>query len=280
MMIKKAIQVAIFLGVIFLIGGCATKDHSSQETPAENNTETDAAQQSEDQDDNKQEPQRNEEENASQPEQQDDKDLTQEEIMEAIKEQIDTDLTIVLPDSIPLDKGEHLTAATTSSEDQYTVIFFASQTPIPINNDQLNDGDARQIARLTVQQYDTQEQANEEIAYEDFEQNGGNEVDLGHDITGYQDAGAGSLWTGWNEGRWALAAHTQTDQAEAGEKLARNAVTFLEDHSLPIPEEHGFVHLDATGDDQQIIWQKEKVVYQLDQIADPIIGLEIAIKIK
>ncbi|GIN57866.1 lipoprotein [Lederbergia ruris] len=275
-MTKMVLQIVTLLGLIFLMSGCTNEGQSSHENPAQNKTEIDHAKQGEEKS-TKQDSQRNEEESSPQAEEQDDKDLTQKEIIEGIKGQIDTELTIVLPDHIPLEEGEHLTAATTSENDHYTVTFFASQTPIPINNEQLNDDEAsRQIARLTVQQYNTQEQADEEIAFEDFSKNGGNEVDLGYGITGYQDAGAGSLWTGWNEGRWALATHTQTDQAESGEMLARETVTFLEDHSLPIPEKHGFVHLDATGDDQRIIWQKGKIVYQIDQIADPIVGLEIA----
>ncbi|MBP1916526.1 hypothetical protein [Lederbergia galactosidilytica] len=272
-MIKITTQIITFLGFIFLISGCTTEGQASPDDTLHTETEIDSPKQSEEKPDS--EPKAKE--NSSQTEMQDNGELTEEEVLAEIKKQIDTKLTIVLPDSIPLDEGEHLTAATTSEDDRYTVTFFASQDPIPINNKQLNDSEAaRKIASLTVQEYSTQEQADEEIAYEDFKENGGNKVDLGYEMTGYQDAGAGSLWTGWNEGRWALTTHTYTDEADSGEKLARNTVKFLENHSLPIPEEHGFVHLDATGNDQQIVWQKEKVVYQLDQIADSIIGLKIA----
>lgn len=98
---------------------------------------------------------------------------------------------------------------------------------MPLNDRKLkNPQNATIIARLVVKQYPNAKVANEQISFVNYSQNGGQKVDLGYDIIGYQDAGAGSLWTGWNEGRWALATHTRTDNPNAGVKLAKQAVNF------------------------------------------------------
>ncbi len=155
--------------------------------------------------------------------------------------------------------------------------FFESEKYMPINDIKLkNSTDATVIAKLLVTQYDSVAEASEQIAFEDYSQNGGQQVDLGFDITGYQDAGAGSLWTGWNEGRWSLAAHTRTDNPQAGVALAKQAVQYLETHTLPIPNQNGFVHLDVYKSGNLIVWQDEKLVYTLDSIKEPMNALAIA----
>ncbi|MDY0395153.1 hypothetical protein RWE15_12905 [Virgibacillus halophilus] len=78
-------------------------------------------------------------------------DMTQKQVLQAIKDQLDTNLDKRLPASLPLEKGKHLSAATKSDADSYRVIFFASDKPIPIDNKALNDKEqATEIARLQV----------------------------------------------------------------------------------------------------------------------------------
>ncbi|WNB90899.1 hypothetical protein [Bacillus sp. NEB1478] len=210
------------------------------------------------------------------------KELSQTEVLAEIKKQIDIYIPITLPEKLPLNKSDHLSATTQSETNMYTVQFFVGPEPTPINNQALKNGssDAKPLARLTVHKYDTQKKADEEIAFQDFSQVGGQELDLGHNIIGYQDAGAGSLWTSWNEGRWALTSHTQTSRPVDGEQLARDTVEYLEKHTLPIPKQHGYVHVDATGTNNRILWQKESTVYTLDQVDDPMIALKIAVMFK
>lgn len=129
---------------------------------------------------------------------------------------------------------------------------------------------------MLVKKYKSAEGASTQIAFDNFNQNGGQEVDLGYNIKGYQDAGAGSLWTGWNEGRWAIATHTRTDNPDAGVKLAKQAVTYLENHMLPIPRQYGMAQLDVYQSGNLIVWQDEKLVYTLDSIKDPLNALAIA----
>ncbi|MGE8002601.1 hypothetical protein [Lysinibacillus sp. NPDC093216] len=202
---------------------------------------------------------------------------TQAGALKNIKDQLKTNLPIILPKGLPITKGTFLTATTKKEANQVEVQFFESKEVLPINDKKLNNSQtAMIIARLVVKQYPNAKEANEQILYQNFSQNGGQKVDLGYNIKGYQDAGAGSLWTGWNVGRWALATHTRTDNPEAGVKLAKQAVQFLETHMLPIPKQNGFARLDVYKSGNTIVWQDEKLVYTLDSIKEPLKALEIA----
>lgn len=205
--------------------------------------------------------------------------LSEEEVIHAIKEQISTNLNIQLPKSLPLSEGDHLTAVTDSVDNKYEVIFYENDEPIPINNKLLfsEENPAEVVARLTVQQYDTQEEANELIAHEEFDEQSGKEVKLGSKLKGYQDAGAGSTWTRFNIGRWAFATHASIQHSERGVALAKDAVDYLQENMLPIPKQNGFIHLDAENDDNRIQWEKEMTVYTIDQVDDPMDALDIAI---
>ncbi|MEG0288677.1 MAG: hypothetical protein RR725_03425 [Carnobacterium sp.] len=206
-------------------------------------------------------------------------DLTQQEVLEAIGNELYTDAPIKLPKQLPMKEGKHLSATASSKSGMYAIVFYESDEPIPINNEQLTDGtsSAEEIARLTVQQYPSQKEADEQIAHQTFSEQGGQEVDLGYDIKGYQDAGAGSVYTGWNEGQWALASHARTENSEQGAALAKEAVEFLENNLLPIPDPHGFAHLDAEQGDNRILWQDRMTVYTIDQVVNPIDALMIAV---
>ena len=71
------------------------------------------------------------------------------------------------------------------------------------------------------------------------------------------------MFTSWNEGRWAIVARTTTDAPEEGVQLAQRTVSFLEGHTLLIPNEHGSLHLDANEQGSLVKWQKEELVYGL-----------------
>ncbi|WP_419960693.1 hypothetical protein [Psychrobacillus sp. BM2] len=205
-------------------------------------------------------------------------DMTQVEVIEAVKTDLKTDLTKLLPNELPLEKGKYLTAKTKSDESHYEVVFYESADPVAINQESLADDQI--IARFYAQKYASLQEASEQVAFQNFSELGGQPIDLGYGITGYQDAGAGSMWTSWNEGRWAIAVHTRTSEGENGEKLAIEATDFLETHTLPIPKPNGFAHIDVHQSDNRITWQKENVVYTIDEVKDPMIALKIATSIE
>lgn len=150
--------------------------------------------------------------------------MTQAEVIEAVKTDLKTDLTKLLPSELPLENGKHLTATTKSDASYYEVVFYESVNPVDISHESLENGQI--IARFNAQKYESVQEASEQVAFENFSELGGQTINLGYGITGYQDAGAGSMWTSWNEGRWAIAAHTHTSEGESGEKLAKKLLNF------------------------------------------------------
>ncbi|KPN95909.1 hypothetical protein [Lysinibacillus sp. ZYM-1] len=201
--------------------------------------------------------------------------MKQTEILQQIKDQIPADFPIKMPTTIPISQDAFLTATTRTEGNQVDIIFYESKENMPINDIRLKKS-ATVIGRLIVKQYKNAEGASAQIAFDNFSQNGGQKVDLGYNIKGYQDAGAGSLWTGWNEGRWAIATHTRTDNPEAGIKLAKQVVEYLESHMLPIPKQYGMAQLDVYQTGNLIVWQDKKLVYTLDSIKDPLKAIAIA----
>jgi len=203
--------------------------------------------------------------------------LTQSEVLQAIEKELHTKLPKKLPKQLPLKTNKHLTATTSATGTSYEVVFYETDKPVPINNKALkkNTDNATRIAKLHVNQYASEAKAAEQIGYTDYAQAGGSKVDLGHRIIGYQDAGAGSVFTSWNEGRWALEARALTSEAEKGRELAKQAVAYLEEHALPAPQRYGAIHLDTEGNGNRAVWQKGKLVYEVDKVRDPMDVLHI-----
>jgi len=203
--------------------------------------------------------------------------VIQEEALQAIREQLKTDLPKQLPGELPLKYGRNLTATTTSKDNSYEVVFYETDPPVPVNDPALPNQrkDARQIAKLKVTRYKSQETAQEQIGYEIFSKSGGKKIDLGHKITGYQDAGAGSSFISWNEGRWALSVRNQTDQAIEGEKLAKEAVQYLEDHRIPAPQRYGYIRMEPKSASSSAIWQHQNTVYELTEVDESMNVLRI-----
>lgn len=200
----------------------------------------------------------------------------------SIRKQLKTDLPILLPNRLPIKMGKYLTATTTSKKNQFTVVFYETDKQLSINDPSLKKMSKDNIiAKYKAVKYDSLNQANDEISFEDYSKVGGQRVNLGHHIMGYQDAGAGSLWTSWNEGRWALATHTRTANSERGLELAKQAVEFLEKNLLPIPKPNGSIRLDAMkSTENNVRWQNKTIVYSIEKVKNPIDVLKIATSIK
>lgn len=180
-------------------------------------------------------------------------------LTEQLKERL-PDWHIALP-SWTAKEGRHIGAAVVEEENQVKIQFYKTEEPIPIDDPAL--ASSQKTTLLTIQRFSSTEEANEQIGFQKYEEAGGSPIGLGHGITGYQDAGAGSLFTSWNEGRWAIAVRTLIDAPEEGEHLARQTVSYLEEYTLPIPHENGSLHLDVHEQGSLIKWQKEELVYGL-----------------
>ncbi|WP_099221572.1 hypothetical protein [Listeria costaricensis] len=208
--------------------------------------------------------------------------LTEQQVLAAVKEQLKGTDQVALPETVPLTaKGQHLTAKTASEgASDYLVTFFESATPIPINNDKLNEADAAtKLATVERHRYDSEQAAKEAVGHETFAKSGGQATDLGYGLTGYQDAGAGQKYLGWNEGRWALSIHASNMEGTDYLPLAQKMVAKLEKESLPIPNSYGRAAFEAakTDDpaDNQLLFQDGPDVYTITHL-DPLSAVDMA----
>ncbi len=172
---------------------------------------------------------------------------------------------ITLPSDFPVTQGKYLTALTSSQPDAVTFEFYETDRELAVNDSNIKKiGEF--IGRLEITKFATEEAAGEEIDKSVFA--GGEAVDLGHGITGYQDGGAGSLFTSWNEGRWAIIARSTTEKSEQSLATAKETVEFLETNKMPIPKQYGHLHIDTEQSGSLAKWQKQNLVYSLTDFGD------------
>lgn len=172
---------------------------------------------------------------------------------------------VKLPTDFPVTKGKYVTAITSSKQNKVTFTFYNTDKQLAMNDPKIKNT-GQLVGQLVLTKYDTEEAASEEIDKTVFTD--GEAVDLGHGITGYQDAGAGSLFTSWNEGRWAIIARSTTEKPEESLATAKETVEFLETNMIPIPKQYGHLHMDANHKGSLATWQKQNVVYTLTNFGD------------
>lgn len=172
---------------------------------------------------------------------------------------------IKLPTDFPVTKGKYLTAITSSKQNKVTFTFYNTDKQLEMDDPQIKKM-GQLVGQLVLTKYDTEKAASEEIDKTVFTD--GEAVDLGHGLTGYQDAGAGSLFTSWNEGRWAIIARSTTEKPEESLATAKETVEFLETNTIPIPKQYGHLHIDSDHKGSLAKWQKQNVVYTLTDFGD------------
>lgn len=181
---------------------------------------------------------------------------------------VDSNFEVKLPDSIPISDEHYLAATVDADRLHYEVAYFETDAYTEINDAALIQKTPVMIVKGTV--YDSKEEANEQIGYEPI-QEGMPEIELGDDVTGYQDAGAGSTFITWHEGRWSFIMRARNDEngIMEGKELAREVVGKLSQQLLPVPHENGSGLLNASSDDadaveaNRLAWQEGNIVYEV-----------------
>lgn len=179
---------------------------------------------------------------------------------EQIKSQLQQDILLPNP---TVAKGNYL--ATTVSDNGHVaqITYYESDKPYVINDDAI-PAEAKLLARLKVTSFVSEAEVKKLVGHQDYTQAGGKPIQLNKSITAYQDAGAGSVFTGWNEGNWAMSVRALTANSEKGVTLAKEIVDYLDTHLLP-PPVVGLLHADAEGGDNQVItWQMDHQLYHLE----------------
>ena len=188
---------------------------------------------------------------------------------------IPSEWDISLPSDFPVTQGMYLTAIASSKENVATFDFYETEKELAINDPEIKKN-GQFIGHLEITKFETAEAASEEIDKTVFKD--GKTVNLGHGITGYQDGGAGSLFTSWNEGRWAITARSTTEKAEESLATAKETVDFLETNIMPIPKQYGHLHIDAEQSGSLAKWQKQNFVYTLTDFGDKTLNWLVTFK--
>ncbi|MBU7448599.1 MULTISPECIES: hypothetical protein [Lactiplantibacillus] len=173
---------------------------------------------------------------------------------------------VLLPQTDGLTSGsQQLNVRYQGSQANYTVSYSVGQTAQAFNSQAV----AKETPYATVNKktYASNQAAAQAIGHRNAsDAKGLPTVDLGHQITGYLDSGAGQRYILWNEGQWSLQVHTYTTQNDLGVALAKQTVNTLESYYLPAPKSVGSIELEAISTDglrQVIQWQAGRVVYKV-----------------
>ncbi|MCO7126843.1 hypothetical protein NIE88_13810 [Sporolactobacillus shoreicorticis] len=184
---------------------------------------------------------------------------------------------LLLPQKLPIENGSYVSAVVKNQASEFTITFKQTGTPLKVNDKALSK--AKTIATMTRQIYSNESEAAKQMTYHQYGSSDGEAVPLGHQITGYADAGAGTAGISWNEGRWTLASLSPTSESAKGQQLARFIVDYLEEHALPVPRQYGQIQAYTDNRQSMIRWQDRKSIYELTG-NDPMVLLEIAVSIK
>lgn len=184
--------------------------------------------------------------------------------------------------------GDDASADDKSSSDE----GVANEDIEPSSEEGKND-ESNTIERDTAEQdtspvkeenYSSEEEAVNAIEeYREVEQTN---ADLGNGIKGFVEGAAGHQYVSWNEGNWLVEidfpsdSQYAVDMYEDGEVMAKSIVNYLEDHTLPPPDQRGTIKINGFSDhpETSIRWQQGAAVYEIDQkTADPIEALQVAV---
>ena len=215
---------------------------------------------------------------------------TQQETLKQVKTVLNTKVSLMLPKSLPVEKGHYLTATTASQAQDYKVNLYEVKQPAAINSKAASNGTL--IATVEGTKYQNASSAKNSIsAYEKVNVSGTDQtLDLGHNIKAVANAGLGHQQLTWNEGRWCLWVDSPSDSAYKnkeypdGKQLAKNVVAYLENYMLPAPQDIGVIYIGDWDGNQvdnttTINLQRNQTVYQII-CADPVVALKVAVAMK
>ena len=176
-----------------------------------------------------------------------------------VKKQLTTDVPVLLPNYLKPVKEKYWTAKTISSKNKYYVKYYAVHKNVPINSVDLNKLKPQMTMKGTT--YKTEAAAKKALAYMDFTKQG-RKVSLGNRQKGYQDAGAGSLWTSWNHRDWAYTIHTTTKDRGGALEQAKKLVSFVHREPFEIKKDYGVIYVDDHEDYSYFKMRKGLTVYE------------------
>lgn len=179
------------------------------------------------------------------------------------------------PDPSTISGGKKIGISASEEQGLLKVTYYVVNEETPFNDQSLNT--QTPIAQFQRRTFDSKETAQNEVG-QTYDPNG-QQVDLGHTITGYRSAGAGSSFIMWKEGNWSLAVQANNLEQEDPVPLAKQTVEYLEKAFLPVPQDVGQISLRVAKGDYQanrVVWQDNQTVYTIMN-ADSMSALKMAV---
>lgn len=171
-----------------------------------------------------------------------------------------------LPQNNGIDASKTVSTKLDGDKDNFTISYIS---------------DGKTYASYTKHTYGSDSAAMQQVSYQSANNvRGLPTVDLGSNITGYSDKGAGQEYIQANFGNWSILTHGSNFGKTEGlaSKQGKEVVAFIQDHQLPIPNKYGSisVEIDNTA---TITWQSGNDVYSVK--ADNVsIALKMATSLK
>ncbi|EOH96308.1 hypothetical protein [Enterococcus pallens] len=183
-----------------------------------------------------------------------------------------------MPSASVVGNAQTISMAASEANNTLTVSYYNTESKLPLNDPQLqNQTPIAQFQRTT---YASSAEARNAVA-PTFDE-GGQAVDLGYNITGYQQSGAGSSYLSWQEGNWNLTVQAININGEDPLPLAQKVVEYLETAFLPVPKDAGQITLSVTGggyESNVVAWQVDTTVYKTMH-TDALSSLQMAVSMK
>lgn len=179
-----------------------------------------------------------------------------------------------LPSEVPVTEQKTLNAATDEGGDQLSILYYQLNDQRELNDPSLNN--ETPIASYKNAAYENEDQAAEAV-HANLDE-GGQAVDLGHNITGHMQGAAGSSYLSWQEGNWNLTVRAVNQENQDPVPVAKKIVAYLEEAMLPAPG-IGQITIDMGKSDytaNSVSWQDSKITYTL-QHQDPLSALKMAV---
>lgn len=149
------------------------------------------------------------------------------------------------------------------NENDYSIYYSLGYNAYPFNDEALKTHVP--YATLIKSTYASKDEARQAIQI--YDQNQATHlpaVDLGYQIEGTLDSGAGQSYLQWREGNWSLYVHASAYNGQNTIPTGQAVVKLLEQYMLPIPDDQASLTVDLVADHTTLKWMKGNVVYTLE----------------
>lgn len=181
-----------------------------------------------------------------------------------------------MPQTIPIPSG-NLNIAATETKQGFSILYYGLPEAYVLNAKELNQ-ETPVASYLYQYGFASSQEAINALQPITIDTNG-RQVDLGYNITAYQQGAAGSSILEWQEGNWRIRIRASNIEGQDPIPLAKEIVTYLEKASLPAPEKYGKITIemnDASNQAAQVSWQEPKNVYTVTH-NDALSALKMAV---